>query len=203
MEQAQMPWYFSLHDICFRVTAPRTSKHWGEIGKRVTVLDSGQYSLVFADKTRQAFGLTSVKEVAMPSAPPAPRAGSGQFAWRGRGHGEAGRGEAWRGSIPPVLCASRGPRLMAVRYGHELQRPAGNAVMAPVAERPQEPEVASDETSDEDRPLTAKEQYEWTLESLALAFSEFLYWALQTRQTNSPAAARMLSNIACQLSDYE
>ncbi len=92
---------------------------------------------------------------------------------------------------------------MAVRYGHELPCLAGNAAMPPVAERPQDPEVASDETSDEDCPLTAEEQYERTLENLALAFSEFLYLALQTHRTNSPAAARMLSNIARQLSDYE
>jgi len=203
MEQAQMPRYFSPHDICFRVTAPRTSKRWGEIGKRVAVLDSGRYSLVFADKTHQAFGPTSVEEVVMPSALPAPRAGSGRMAWRGRGRSSAGCGELQHGSIPPVLRASRGPRLMAVRYGHELQRPAGDAAVAPVAERPPDPDVANDETSDDDRPLTAEEQYERTLENLALAFSEFLYWALQTRRTTSPAAARMLSNIARQLSDYE
>ena len=199
MEQAQMPRYFSPHDICFRVTAPRTSKRWGEIGKRVAVLDSGRYSLVFADKTRRAFGPTSVKEVAMPSAPPAPRA----MARRGGGRRGAGRGESPRGSRPPVLLASRGPRLMAVRYGHELRRPAGDAAVAPVAERPPDPDVANDETSDDDRPLTAEEQYERTLENLALAFSEFLYWALQTRRTTSPAAARTLGNIARQLSDYE
>jgi len=136
MQQSQMPQYFSPHDICFWVTAPWTSKRWGEIGKRVAVLDSGRYSLVFADKTRQAFGPTSVEEVAMPSAPLAPRAGSRRVAWQGRGRGKAGHGELRRGSIPPVLRASRGPPLMAVRYGHELQRPARNVAVAPVAERP-------------------------------------------------------------------
>jgi len=203
MEQAQMPRYFSLHDICFRVTAPRTSKQWGEIGKRVAVLDSRRYSLVFADKTRQAFGLTSVEEVVMPSAPPAPQAGSGPMAWQGRGCSSAGRGESRHGSRPPVLRASWGPPLMAVRYGHDLQHPARDAVMAPVADRPQDPEVATEETSDNDCPLTAEEQYERTLENLALAFSEFLYWVLQTHRTNSPAVARTLSNISRQLSNYE
>ncbi len=78
MQQLQMPQYFSLHDICFQVTAPQKSKQWGEIGKRVAVLDSGWFLLVFADKTCQAFGSMSVEAVVMPSAPPVLHAGSGQ-----------------------------------------------------------------------------------------------------------------------------
>jgi len=75
--------------------------------------------------------------------------------------------------------------------------------MAPVMERPQEPKMAEEETSEDDCPLTAKEQYDLALENIALAFSEFLYWALQTHRTHNPVAVRTLSNISCQLSDYE
>jgi len=69
----------------------------------VAVLDSGQYSLVFADKTHQAFGLTSVEAVVMPFSPPAPCAGSGWVACPERGCGEAGHG-----TVLPVLHAVRG-----------------------------------------------------------------------------------------------
>jgi len=75
--------------------------------------------------------------------------------------------------------------------------------MAPVKERPQEPRMAEEDTSKDDRPLTDEEHYELALENVALAFSEFLYWALQTCQMCNSAAARTLSNISQQLSDYE
>ncbi len=134
----------------------------------------------------------------MPSTPPAPRAGSGWVACCERGHGEAGHG-----TMLPVLWGVRGLPLMAARYGPELPRLPGNAVMVPVEERPQEPKMAEEETSEDDCPLTAKEQYDLALENVALSFSEFLYWALQTHRTHNPAATRMLNNISHQLSDYE
>jgi len=81
--------------------------------------------------------------------------------------------------------------------------PPGNVVMVPVKERPQEPRMVEEETSKDDHPLTDKEQYDLALENVALAFSEFPYWALQTHQMHNPAAARMLNNISHQLSDYE
>jgi len=74
----------------------------------------------------------------------------------------------------------RGPPLMAARYGPVRPHPPRNAVVAPVEERPQEPRMAEEDTSNDDHPLTDKEHYELALENVALAFSEFLYWALQT-----------------------
>ncbi len=134
----------------------------------------------------------------MPSAPPAPRAGSGQVAHPERGHGEAGRG-----TMLPVLRGVRGRPLMAARYGLVRPHPPRKAVMAPVEERPQELRMAEGEMSKDNRPLTDEEQYDLALENVALAFSEFLYWALQTHQMRNPAVARMLNNISHQLSDYE
>jgi len=175
MQQLQMPQYFLPHDICFQVTAPQKSKQWGEIGKRVAVLDSGWFLLVFVDKTCQAFGSTSVEALAMPSTPPAPRAGSGQVAHPGRGRGKAGCG-----LMLPVLHVVRGPPLMAARYGLVQPHPPRNVFMVPVKERPQEPRMAEEDTSKDDCPLMDEEHYELALENVALAFSEFLYWALQT-----------------------
>jgi len=40
--------------------------------------------------------------------------------------------------------------------------------------------MAEEEMSKDDHPLTKDEQYDQALENIALAFSEFLYWALQT-----------------------
>jgi len=55
-----------------------------------------------------------------------------------------------------------------------------NLVMMPVSERPQEPMMAEEETGKDDLPLTEEEQYDHALENVALAFTEFLYVALQT-----------------------
>jgi len=56
----------------------------------VAMLDSGWYLLVFADKVYQAFGPTSVEQVAMPSMTPALHARSRWVAPPGRAHVKAG-----------------------------------------------------------------------------------------------------------------
>ena len=195
LEQAQMPRYFSPHDVCFRVTSPPKSKRLGEIGRQVAVLESGRYSIVFADKVRRAFGPTSLESVAMPSAPPAPRAEIRRGTRRNGACADArpcvrpigGRGAEHRSpSAPRVSRAQSGPR---------------SPGFVAVSEERRAPRMAEMETSEDERPLTDEEEYERALENVAVAFSEFLYRALRTGRGQGRGVVRALSSISQQLAE--
>ena len=188
-----MPRYFLPHDLCFRVTAPPHSKRWGEIGKRVAVLESGRYSLVFADKVRRAFDPTRLSFVAMPSAPPAPRASTRRSTQRGR----SGRG-AQVSDRPVRRPAADNPVAGVARLVSPRSR---NPAVAPPASGVPDPETAEDDTSDDDRPLTSEEQYQHSLRDVALAFSDFLYWAMLTERGRSPVVMDTITRISRLMSE--
>jgi len=60
----------------------------------------------------------------------------------------------------------------------------------------QVPVAAEEETDKEDCPLTAEEQYDCALGNVALAFSEFLYWAMQMGRSRTRGATQTLMDIS-------
>ena len=156
----------------------------------MAVLESGHYLLVFADKVHQAFDPTRLDFVAMPSAPPAPRAVTGWSTRQGRSGGRAqvsGRPMGGPEAENPVPVVARlvSPRLC-------LRNPA----VAPHAEEVPDPEMAEEDTSSDDCPLTSKEQYQHALRDVALAFSDFLYWVMQTEWGHMAVVVNTLTLIS-------
>ncbi len=190
-----MPCYFLPHDLCFCVTVPPHSTWWGEIGKRVAVLESGRFSLVFADKVCRAFYPTWLDFVTMPSAPPAPRASTRQSTRQGRSGGGA------QVRDHPVGRPAADDPVPVVAWLVSPRSCPRNPAVAPLAEEVPDPEIAEDDTSNDNHPLTNEEQYQRALREVALAFSDFLYWAMLTEWGRSLVVVNTITRISQLLSE--
>jgi len=62
-------------------------------------------------------------------------------------------------------------------------------------------EMAEEDASSDDRPLTSEEQYQCTLREVALAFLDFLYWAMQTEWGRTAVVVNTLTRISRLLSE--
>jgi len=181
------------------------------------MLNSSRYLLVFADKVRRAFGLMSLKQVAMPSVPPMPCTLPGQDTHAGQAEVNDGPG-VWpveecieedparatsRASVRPAGGdGAVGPSLATMRRSGvpvRTRNPSRNTGMG----EDRAAALAENEDSNEDQLLTPEEQYDCALECVALAFSEFLYWAMITGWSRSHGAMRTLTNISWFLSDQD
>jgi len=101
---------------------------------------------------------------------------------------------------PVQRSAADNPVSVVARLVSPRSCPRNPAVAPPVSEVP-DPEIAEDDTSDDDRPLTSKEQYQRALRDVALAFSDFLYWAMLTERGCSPIVMDTMTRISRLLSE--
>jgi len=178
-KQSQMPRYFEPRDVCFQVTLPQ-SKHWTEIGRRVAILDSGKYSLVFADGVRQAFEPQSVVQVMMPTAPLAPRPVAPRIA------------QTMPDRIVDGQVRGTGRRRVSRRGGVAN----ADAEAAPVGVPDSDGEINEVRV-----PGDEEDQYDHALERVAVAFTDFLSVARHVGMVRRRGTLRTLRNLSQQMED--
>ncbi len=126
----------------------------------------------------------------MPSAPPAPHAVTGQSTHQGRSGGGA-----QVSGCPVGGPEAENPVPVVVRLVSPQSCPRNPAVATHAEEVP-DPEIAEEDTSSDDHPLTSEEQYQCALRDVALAFSDFLYWAMQTERGHMAVVVNTLTRIS-------
>jgi len=178
-KQSQMPRYFEPRDVCFQVTLP-LSQCWTKIGKHMAILDSGKYSLVFADGVRRAFVPQSVAQVAMPTVPPAPHLVT-----------------PWRAQTIPKRIVDGRVKVTGRWHGSQQDVMVdADAEAAPVGVPESDGEVNEVRVPGDD-----EDQYDHVLEHVALAFTDFLSVAQRVGMVHRHGTICALHNLSQQIDD--